>query len=391
LAVGAQSNIMSEMRAVDSDRRDNVGRAARRPIELAVIVPTFNEAQNVLTLYARVAEVLKDVRWEMIVVDDDSPDGTAALVREFSLSHPDMRVIQRVGRRGLSTAVSEGMLATAALHLAVIDADLQHDETILPAMLAALRTGIYDIVVGSRYTEGGGVGAWDTQRAQMSRLATNLAKLVLKSDLRDPMSGFFMIERSAFERTMRKLSGEGYKILLDLFASADPALRFTEIPYEFRARQFGESKLDSAVLWEYLVLIIDKLVGRFVPPRLVLFGLVGGSGVCVHFLVFSLMHFAMGLRFMTAQIGGTIFAMTSNYVFNNVITYRDQRKTGWRFATGLVAFYAVCGVGLIGNVGVAEFLYEGQHSWWASSLAGVLIGTLWNYSASRLAVWRKRG
>lgn len=372
-----------------TDRGENQGRPARRPIELAVIVPTFNERQNVLTLYERVVEVLHGVRWEMIVVDDDSPDGTAALVRDFSAAHTDMRVIQRVGRRGLSTAVAEGMLATAAQRLAVIDADLQHDETRLLEMLEALRSGDYDIVVGSRYSDGGGLGDWSSQRARMSRLATRLAGLILKSDLRDPMSGFFMIERAAFERTMRSLSGEGYKILLDLFASANPPLRFKEVAYEFRARQFGDSKLDSAVLWEYLVLIVDKLVGRFIPARLVLFSLVGGSGVLIHFAIFGLLHFAFGQPFMTAQIGATLSAMTTNYIFNNFLTYRDQRKTGWRMLAGLAIFYAVCGVGLIGNVGVAQFLYEDSYTWWLSSAAGVLIGTLWNYSASRLTVWRK--
>lgn len=365
------------------------GAVACDPLELAVIVPTFNEAANVITLYERVAAVLAGVRWEMIVVDDDSPDGTAALVRGFAATHPDLRIVQRIGRRGLATAVVEGMLATAATRLAVIDADLQHDEAILPAMLAKLRRGGHDLVIGSRYAEGGGVGDWDAGRARMSRLATRLARLVVRSDLADPMSGFFMIERAAFERTMRRLSGEGYKLLLDLLASADPPLRHAEIPYQFRARRFGDSKLDGAVLWDYLLLIVDKLVGRFVPPRLVLFVLVGGSGVVVHFAVFATLHFVLGQAFAAAQTVATLVAMTTNYVFNNLITYRDRRKRGWRFVTGLAAFYAVCGVGLIGNVGIAEYLYEGRHAWWASAAAGILIGTIWNYAASRLAVWRR--
>ncbi|PTD19001.1 glycosyltransferase [Sphingomonas fennica] len=374
----------------EGDRRIDMGRAARRPIELAVIVPTYNERENVGRLYGLLEDALQGVRWEMIVVDDDSPDGTAEFVREMSIDNQNVRAIQRVGRRGLSTAVIEGMLATGATKLAVIDADLQHDERKLPEMLDLLRSGQYDIVVGSRYTDGGGLGEWDSKRARMSQFATRLAGLVLKSDLKDPMSGFFMINRDAFERTMRGLSGEGYKILLDLFASADPPLRFAEVPYEFRTRQHGESKLDSAVLWEYLVLIVDKLVGRFIPARLLLFALVGGSGVVVHFATFAALYFGLKSTFVAAQTVATVVAMTTNYVFNNILTYRDKRKKGWSFLTGLIAFYAICGIGVIGNVGVANIMYTEKFTWWLSSAAGIVIGTLWNYSASSLFVWKKK-
>ena len=281
-------------------------------------------------------------------------------------------------------------MATSARFIAVIDADLQHDEALLKPMLDKLREGQVELVIGSRYIDGGGVGEWDERRAWMSNLATTLARFVVHADLSDPMSGFFMVTSEAVERSVRNLSGEGYKILLDLFASADPPLKFAEIPYVFRPRLHGESKLDVAVLWEYLVLLLDKSVGRYIPPRLLLFVLVGGSGVLVHFATFSAIFFSGLAGFVTSQTAATIVAMTSNYIFNNIITYRDARKRGWRFLTGLLGFYAVCGIGLIGNVGIASYAFDRQYGWWLAVLSGIVVGTVWNYAASSIFVWNRK-
>jgi dolichol-phosphate mannosyltransferase len=373
-----------------SERRQDVGRQARRPIELAVIVPTFNEVDNVEELHQRLVDVLDGVRWEMIVVDDDSTDGTPQRATRIAEQGYDVRVIRRIGRRGLSTAVIEGMMATPARYLAVIDADLQHDEAVLMPMLEKLRGGDVDLAVGSRYVAGGGIGEWDSKRARMSNLATWVAQKVVRTNISDPMSGFFMITREALERTVRDLSGEGYKILLDLFASARPPLRYAEFPYTFRPRLRGESKLDAAVLWEYLVLILDKTMGKYLPPRLLLFVLVGATGLIVHYSVFSTIFLLGVAGFTAAQLSATVVAMTSNYVFNNILTYRDARKRGWRFVTGLLGFYAVCSVGLVGNVGIAAYAFHHHYQWWLAAFAGILVGTMWNYAASSILVWNRR-
>ncbi|MBI1392332.1 MAG: glycosyltransferase [Alphaproteobacteria bacterium] len=372
------------------DRRADQGRARRRPVELAVVVPTYNERDNIQPLYELLCAALGDVQWEMVVVDDDSPDGTAALIRDMSQKNANVRVLQRLGRRGLSTAVIEGMLATSAQYLAVIDADMQHDETKLAEMLRILRSGEVDIAVGSRFVDGGGVGDWAADRVQMSRIATRVAKLVLKSDLSDPMSGFFMIRRDAFEEAMRNLSGEGYKILLDIFASSKTPLRFREVPYRFRNRVHGESKVDTLVLWEYLALIVDKLFGKYVPARLILFSMIGASGVVVHFAAFSLSFFAASLSFLAAQTIATFVAMTTNYTINNILTYRDKRRKGASFVTGLLAFYLICGIGVVGNVGVSNALYNRDVKWWLATIAGIAIGVIWNYSASSIFIWDKK-
>ncbi|MEM8798472.1 MAG: glycosyltransferase family 2 protein [Pseudomonadota bacterium] len=375
-------------RAVNAD-------AAPRPasagdLTVAVIIPVLNEFDNVRPLLAKLDDALTGVTWEAVFVDDDSTDGTADLVREIGRNNPRVRVVQRIGRRGLSTAVIEGMLATPAPYLAVIDGDMQHDERILPDMLHALRADGYDLAVGSRYVEGGGFGDWEESRQSISKFATRLSDMVLKNvRLSDPMSGFFMVTREAFTRSVRETSGIGFKILLDLVASSPEPLKVKELPYEFRTRVAGESKLDSAVAWEYLVMLLDKMVGHIVPVRFVMFAAIGGLGLIVHLAVLGVAFKALAIGFAIAQGIATIVAMTFNYILNNFITYRDKRLTGTRFFTGLLSFYAICAVGAIGNVGVAQYIYNLDTAWWLSAIAGVLVGVVWNYGVSSVLTWKK--
>ena len=353
---------------------------------LSVIVPTFNERDNVEALLLGLEAVLPSQAWEVIFVDDDSPDGTAELVRSLARERPHVRCIQRLGRRGLSSAVIEGFLASSSPYLAVIDGDLQHDERLLPAMLELLETDAADVVVGSRYTAGASVGQWDERRAAMSRLATWLSRLVLKASLDDPMSGFFMIRRSAFEGVMRRLSGTGYKILLDVLSSSAGQLRWRELPYEFRDRKAGASKVDSVVLWEYLLLLVDKLLGRRLPPRFTSFALVGGIGVAVHFAILA-SCIAAGLRFPVSQAAATVRRHDLQLPAQQRPDLPRPRLRGARFALGLISFYAVCATGAIANVGVASFVFEREPSWWVAGLAGVAVGTVWNYVMTALFTW----
>ena len=356
--------------------------------ELTIVVPTFNERDNVELLIARLDAALRGIEWEVLYVDDNSPDGTAAKVRELGQTDPRIRCLQRIGRRGLSTAVIEGMLASSAPYLAVIDADLQHDESLLPQMLAAIKAEDLDVIIGSRHVAGGGVGDWDRRRVTISGFAARLARLVIAAELTDPMSGFFMVSRPAFERAVRRLSGQGFKILLDLFASTPVAYRFREIPYVFSQRQHGESKLDSLAIWEYLMLLLDKLFGRYVPVRFVSFAAIGGSGVVVHFLT---LYFALkAVEFPVAQAIATVVAMTSNFLLNNMLTYRDRRLVGRRFLTGLGSFYAVCSLGAVANVGIASAAFAHHYTWWLSGLAGAAVGVVWNYAVSSIFTWRRK-
>ena len=357
--------------------------------ELSIIVPTFNERENVIELVKRLDLCLRRCSWEIIFVDDDSPDGTSSVARELAQRDCRVRCVQRIGRRGLSSACIEGMLASSAPYLAVMDADMQHDEKLLPRMWEMLKCGEEDIVVGSRYVGGGGVGAWDKSRADMSRQATWFSRLILRADLKDPMSGFFMLRREAFAQSVRNLSAIGFKILLDIVASSPRSLCVKELPYEFRPRQAGESKLDTRAKWDYGLLLIDKLIGHYVPVRFIAFMLVGSVGVVVHFTILTILFKGIDLPFVLSQGAAALVAMTANFAFNNAFTYRDVRLRGWRWLKGWVIFVLACGIGIVANVGISNYLFESHTGWTLAALAGILVGAVWNYATTMVYIWGK--
>jgi dolichol-phosphate mannosyltransferase len=367
----------------------NPPQAAGLP-QLSVVVPTFNERDNVTTLFRRLETALAGTAFEVIFVDDNSPDGTWQVVRALAREDSRVRCIRRIGRRGLSGACIEGILASSAPSAAVIDADLQHDETQLPKMLKLLQDGEADLVVGSRYIEGGSADSFNRQRAGASALATEVAKRVLRVKIADPMSGFFMIRRDRFEQLAPQLSTQGFKILLDIVATAHGNLRVKEIPFTFGSRLHGESKLDSMVALDFLGLVLAKLTHDVVSLRFLLFAMVGSIGLIVHFAALYTALEAFDWPFPEAQACGALSAMTSNFILNNFLTYRDQRLKGFAILRGLLLFYLVCSVGLLANVGVAFSVYDQEPIWWLAGAAGALMGVVWNYAMSGLFVWRKR-
>lgn len=359
-------------------------------LELAVVVPTFNESRNVPVMVAALDKALAGRRWEVIFVDDNSPDGTADAARAIGRSDPRVRVVQRIGRRGLSSATIEGMCATAAPFVAVIDGDMQHDEALLPRMLdALLADDSVDVAIGSRFVEGGGTGEWDRDRVAKSELATRISRKVLKADLSDPMSGFFMVRSDVVRGIIPHLSAIGFKILLDILTASPRPLKFIELPYVFRTRQIGESKLDHVVAMEFLIALYDRMFGRVVPVRFVMFSAIGAIGAGVHFAALWLFFRLFGYSFLTGTIVATLIAMTFNFFLNNALTYRDARLKGFRaLLDGWVGFCIVCSVGAVANIGVAAFLHDVQHAQWApSALAGIAVAAVWNFALSSRFVW----
>jgi dolichol-phosphate mannosyltransferase len=369
---------------VDPDRVDTDARA----IELSIVVPTYNEAENVPLLIEKLNAALAGIAWEVIFVDDDSRDGTAGVVRRLARTSPNVRVVQRIGRRGLSSATIEGALASSAPYIAVMDGDLQHDEKLLPRMLEALKANGTEIVVGSRFVPGGDVGEFAANRIKISKMGARLARLIVKQELSDPMSGFFMLRREVFERVVRRLSAKGFKILLDIFASAPEPLKTVELPFTFGSRIKGESKLDTMVAWEYAMLLLDKMLGSYVPVRFLMYMGVGTFGLAIHFVVLWFAYRMNGAPFAEAQSIATGVAMVFNYWLNNIITYRDQRLKGLRFFYGFFSYAVICSIGALSNIGVASYLYEGHESWWFAGVVGVLLGTVWNYAMSSVFTWR---
>ncbi|HET9902889.1 MAG TPA: glycosyltransferase family 2 protein [Xanthobacteraceae bacterium] len=363
---------------------------ARRPTcELTIVVPTYNECANVTLLVERLAQALGDIDWEVIFVDDDSPDGTADAVRALAASDARVRGIRRIGRRGLAGACIEGMLASQSPYLAVMDADLQHDEAVLPTMLNILRAGAHDLVIGSRHLEQVRSDVLSRRRLASSRFGGWLARKALGVGVTDPMSGFFMLRRAVLDRTAHRLATQGFKILADILFSAGATLRIAEVPYRFRPRTYGASKLDAQVVLDFLGLIVAKTSGNRVPVRFVSFVLVGASGIVVHLAALKTTLAMLGLTFGAAQSLATLVAMTSNFLLNNALTYRDRRLRGTAALKGLIAFYAICAIGAVSNVGVANWLYSAEPSWWLAGLAGSIVGAVWNYAVSSTLVWRR--
>lgn len=367
-----------------------------QPPQLAVIVPSYNERDNILLLYEKITEAMGDTPFEFIVVDDNSPDGTANVVRTMARHHPNVRCIQRIGRRGLSSAVTEGMAASAAPYLAVIDGDLQHDETILPEMLRQAQEGT-DVVVGTRYSGSGSAnGGLSSTRERGSRLATQLSAMLTGVTLSDPMSGFFLIRREVFADVAPKLSRDGFKILLDLIVSATrfrssasvEQLRIAEVPYEFRARHSGESKLSALVVVQFLGLLLSKMTRGLLPTSFLLFGMVGGTGVLVHLATLWIAHEPLRFDFAYAQLAATLVAMTSNFLLNNVLTYADKKLRGYRFWLGLLSFYVVCSIGTVANISVASWIYQASPDLFLAGIAGALMSVVFNYSVTRVFTWR---
>jgi len=364
------------------------------PARLAIIIPVFREAANVAPLVARLTAALDGLAWEAVFVDDDSPDGTAAAARAIAATDPRIRCIRRIGRRGLASACMEGMLSVSAPYVAVMDGDLQHDETILPAMLAAVEAGA-DIAIGSRHVAGGAAsGGFSAARGALSDGGAKLARLLLPVRVADPMSGFFLLKRDLVEEVAPRLAARGFKILLDILLSARRRLVVAEVPYSFRSRLAGESKLDATVLLEFAGLLLDKATGGAVPLRFLAFAAVGAVGLLVHMVALALLVGPLGfgqLGFGGAQWGATLVAMTANFVLNNRITYRDARLRGPALWRGLALFYLVCGIGAAANVGIAGLLVrDGVLAWGAAGAAGALITVVWNYAVSSTLVWRAR-
>lgn len=356
---------------------------------LTVVIPTFNEALNIPVLVDRLERALRGIDWEVVFVDDDSPDLTARVVRQLALANARVRCIRRIGRRGLAGACLEGALSSQAPYVAIMDADLQHDEALLGPMLQTLQDGEAALVVGSRYSIGGADDGFSPARRLGSQIAALLVRLTTSLAITDPMSGFFMARRELLDDAAPRLSPEGFKILLDLLLTAPGELRISELPYTFRSRVTGDSKFDLRNMMDFLGLLIAKGTRGVLPLRFINFLFVGLSGVFVQLVALKI-GLAFGLQFPPAQVAATVVAMTSNFFLNNLLTYRDWRLSGWSAVAGLMRFYLVCSIGALSNVSVSSLVYAAHPVWWIAGLVGSVIGAVWNFATSSAIVWGRK-
>ncbi|MGA1982356.1 MAG: glycosyltransferase family 2 protein [Acidobacteriaceae bacterium] len=359
-------------------------------LDLAVVLPTYNERDNIPLVIAQLTEALRGLAWEAVFVDDDSPDGTAAVISAHARWDSRIRLIHRVGRRGLSSACIEGMMSTTAPVVAVMDADLQHDASILPRMLDRLREDSLDVVIGTRNSDGGSMGEFGPWRVKLSHLGQKISQSVCHAKLTDPMSGFFLLRRTFLLEVVHDLQGGGFKILVDLLASSQVPVRYGEVGYRFGARRHGESKLDVVVGIEYLFLVLNKRLGGVVPLHMALYALVGGIGLAAHLLVFLLFSHVFAASFVAAQIAATFVAMIENFTLNNLITFRSRRLRGGQMWSGLARFVMACSFGAVANVVFARALWQGGVEWYLAGFAGIVLGSVWNLSVSSMITWGMR-
>jgi dolichol-phosphate mannosyltransferase len=356
--------------------------------ELSVVIPTFNERDNIIPLVNALTSALHGVHWEAVFVDDDSRDGTLDILQDLASQHTNIRYIHRLNQRGLASACIEGMLSSVAPYIAVIDADLQHDEKILPDMLKAVKSEQYDLAVGSRHVRGGSMGSMPKLRVKISHFASKLSHFFLRHQVTDPMSGFFMLRRELIQSIARNLSASGYKLLLDIIVTAKD-IKIKEVPYDMRHRQAGESKLDTLVILEYLQFLLEKTIGRFIPVRFILFVLVGAIGVLVHLSSLGVLYRVIEASFITSQSIATFIAMTSNFFLNNIITHRDQRIRGVMLIWGLIKFCLACSFGALINLMIADYMKD-HFAWWFAGMGGALVGSIWNYGMTSVFTWKRK-
>lgn len=354
-------------------------------VQLSLVIPTYNEVENIATLVQRLQQALAGHCWEVIFVDDDSPDGTLAAIQQLASSDERIRYISRKGRRGLNSACKEGVLASRGDCVAIMDADLQHDETILPQMLAQAQH--HDLVVASRYSGDGGVSDWSRLRLLVSRVATLLSRMFIRHSLSDPMSGFFLMRGDFARRHIDQVSSDGFKILLELVAKSSRQTRIAEVPYVFRSRLAGESKLDSRVALQLLEFLCKHRFGERFPFALCLYGLVGAIGVAVHLSVLWLLLQVFAVDFRLAQAAAILVAMVGNFQLNDWLTFASNQRRHAHYLTALLSYCLLCSMGAGLSYLVSVFLYAHDTQWWLASFSGILAGFFWNYQASRLWVW----
>lgn len=362
---------------------------AEKGSRVSIVLPTFNERKNITPILRELLCLQNRFDLEVIVVDDDSADGTADLVKELAQQEPRLRLIRRVGRSGLSSAIKEGLLDATGDLAVVMDCDGQHEPVAVTRALEALHTHASDLIIGSRFhAEGSTIGLSD-KREWQSIKANQLARMSLPRyrQLSDYMSGFFALRLNRCLPIIRQVDVQGFKFLYELLAISRGGLKVVEIPLSFQTREHGDSKLDIAVFWDFGVSIIHTLMLRAVPRRAVSFALVGITGIGVQLLSSSLLMLA-GLTFHQALPGAVLLSACSNYLINNSLTFRHLRLKGTALLAGLIKFLAVASLPMLANVGLAGIFYARvANDTLLAQIAGIAVVFVWNYAASSRLVW----
>ncbi len=358
---------------------------------ISIVLPTFNERGNITPLLQQLLQLQKRYNLEILVVDDDSADGTAEQVRELCADEPRIHLIRRVGRSGLASAIKEGLLNATGDITVVMDSDGQHEPRSVQRAIDTLLQNDLDLAIGSRFHAEAQILGLSGRRENGSTWANAAARFSLPRSygaLTDYMSGFFALRMETMLPMVRRVDVNGFKFLFELLAVSRGRLRTGEIPLQFQSRTYGSSKLDIAIFWDFLISILHSLSFRLLPRRAISFGLVGISGIIVQLLVNTTLINGAGFAFEIALPVAVMAAATSNYLINNALTFRFQRLKGLALLRGLIKFLLVASLPVLANIGLASAFYRlvAQNTLLAQ-LAGIVVVFIWNYAASSRFVW----
>ena len=360
-------------------------------LNITFVLPTFNESGNIISLLKQLLDLNSNYEIELIVVDDNSQDGTAELVREFSKKEKNIKLINRIDRFGLSSAIKEGCINASNEIIAIMDTDGQHKVRDVINAAEKLFFENFDVVIGSRFALGASIEGLSQERAKGSIIANKFARYSLSRNYRnisDLMTGCIVLKRKSCIDFLKKVDVNGFKFLYELLSISKGILKIGEIPLSFQPRKDGFSKLDIAVIWDFFVSLSHSFLKRSIPRKAISFGFVGSTGVVVQLISSYSLMIIFGLTFEFALPIAVVLSASSNFFINNWLTFRSKRLKNKQLIFGLLKFLIVSSLPIFANVGLATSFYNYiSPNTFVSQLAGIIIVFIWNYAASSKLVW----
>ena len=359
---------------------------------ISVIIPTFNEVKNIIPLIESLISILDHLKYEIIVVDDDSPDGTSDVINNFMDNNDNVKLITRIDRSGLSSAIKEGLIFARGDYLLVLDGDGQHDPACIKNILNEILEDQTDLVIASRFLESSQLKGLSGKRILGSKIANNAARISFNNNyinLTDYLIGCFFIKKSE-KNLIKKIEINGFKFLFELISVSKCRLFAKEVPLLFKKRSYGNSKLDIAIVWDFLLSILHNFSFRILPRRAISFGFVGLSGILVQFLIVFLLTKIFLIDFYKALPFAVIGAASSNFLINNFLTFRFNKLKNLSLLFGYFKFLLVASLPIIANIGITTTFYNYvARDTFLAQLAGIVIVYAWNYLASSSFIWNK--
>ena len=358
---------------------------------ISIIIPTFNEIQNIIPLVQKIKVSLNSkINWEIIFVDDNSPDKTYEKIKSLKKDYSNIKVIKRLNERGLAGAVLTGLNSCSYEQIIIMDADLQHDPIFILKLLNKMYQNEASIVVASRFIKDSKSNNFHILREIGSKTMIKVFNLFSSIKLYDPMSGFFIIKKDLFLKISKNLSSDGYKILADIILNIPKNVKVSQIPIDFKQRHAGESKMNLKVLWDLLLVIIHSFLKKYVPREYLSYIGVGMIGLSFHVMSLYLLYKIIDISFLISHLIATLIAIFVNYTLNNILTFYNNNLMGIKWLLGLINYYIFCSYGIFISFAIAKTLIGFNFNWFIAGLVGAFTASVWNFSMSKFIIWHKK-